>query len=127
MWTAAYDVVAVGGADGGARAAETGSVAALVLVVAADVLALEELGQVVDGRGVVVPCGELIECRERWLEGSEAVGRSKGQRRKDERRESEPHGEDVSQWRLDNVDEECGCARGMLSSFPGGGYGESVG
>lgn len=96
MRTAAYDIVAVGAADGGARAAEAGCVAALVLVVSAEVLALEELGDVVDGCRVVVRCRELIECRKRWLEGSEVIRHGKGQRRKEKRHESGAHGGDVS-------------------------------
>jgi hypothetical protein len=117
LGTAADDVVAVGAADGGAWAAEAGGVAALVLVASADILALEELGDVVDGCGLVVRGGELIEGRKRRLECSEVVGRGESQRRKEKRHESGPHGGDVSQRRLDNVDEECGCAKGMLSWY----------
>ena len=88
MWTAADDIVAVGGADGSARAAEAGGVAALIVVVCAIVLTLEKLGDVVDGCGVVVGCGELFErfklC-ERWFEVGERVGHGESQRRKGER------------------------------------------
>jgi hypothetical protein len=88
LWTAADDVVAVGGADGGAGAAEADGIAALVVVVCAVVLALEELGNAVDGCGIVVGCGELferLELRERWFEGGERVGHGESQRRKSER------------------------------------------
>lgn len=100
MRAAAYDVVAVGGADGGAGAAEVGGVAALVLIVPAEVLALEELSDAVDGCGVVVRRSELIECCKRWFEGGEVVGRGEGQRRKEKRHEGGPHGGDVSQLRF---------------------------
>ena len=88
---AADDVVAVGGADGGARAALAGRVAALVVVLCADV-ALEKLGNGVDGGGVVVGCRELLDLCDCWFEGSEVIRRGESQRRKEERRKDSAHG-----------------------------------
>lgn len=91
LWAAADDVVAVGGADGGARAALAGRVAALVVVLCADV-ALEELGNGVNGCGVVVGCRELLNLCDCWFEGSEVIRRGESQRREEERRKDGAHG-----------------------------------
>ena len=103
MWAAADDVVAVGGADGGARAALAGRVAALVVVLRADV-ALKELGDGVDGGGVVVGCRELLDLCDCRLEGSEVIRRGESQRRKEERRKDGAHdGREVWTTRVRNA------------------------
>lgn len=96
--TAADYVVAIGGADGSARAAEAGRIAALVGVASADVvLTLKQLGDAVDGAGLVVGRCKLLEWRQqRWFEGGKGVGHGEGQRRNEERREDGSHGGYVS-------------------------------